>query len=141
MSACPNQGTEIYTNARCARRDTANIFFKFWNTSPHPQLVSAPEPRRGSMTSHRQKCISVRRRQLPCCAGFAITDYRSQGRTFNNIILNLELLIKIAGGHYTYSAICTVCTVARARCQGYHFFEHFCRQHFLQSQMPHLRMR
>jgi len=33
-----------------------------------------------SMTSNQQKHISIRRRQLPCCAGFGITDYRSQGR-------------------------------------------------------------
>jgi len=60
--------------------------------SPPSFGVQVPIP---SMTSNQQKRISIRRRQLPCCAGFAITDYRSQGRTFND---------KIAG-HRAYSAV------------------------------------
>jgi len=66
------------------------------------------------MTSDRQKHISIRHWQLPCCAGFAITDYRSQGRTFSDIIFDLESPTKIAGGHriYTYTAV----YVALSRC-------------------------
>jgi len=67
-----------------------------------------------SMTSNRQKRTPVRRRRLQCCAGFAITDYRSQGRSFNDIILDLESSIKIAGDYRTYSAV----YVALSRCQS-----------------------
>jgi len=37
-----------------------------------------------------------------------MTDYRSQGRTFNDIILDLESSTKIAG-HRTYSAVYIAC--------------------------------
>ena len=36
------------------------------------------------------KSYSVRRRQVPLCAAFAITDYKAQGQTFTDGILDLK---------------------------------------------------
>jgi hypothetical protein len=36
------------------------------------------------------KAYSVRRRQVPLCAAFAITDYKAQGQTFTDGILDLK---------------------------------------------------
>ena len=32
---------------------------------------------------------SIRRTQVPCCPAFAITHFRSQGRTFDKVVLDL----------------------------------------------------
>ena len=88
---------------------------------PSRFAIQVPIP---SMPSDRQKCISIRRWQLQCCAEFAITDYRSQGRTFSDIILDIESPTKIAGGHHAYPAV----YVALSRCwslQGLSFLRAF----------------
>jgi hypothetical protein len=36
------------------------------------------------------KSYSVRRRQVPLCASFAVTDYKAQGQTFTDGILDLK---------------------------------------------------
>ena len=62
------------------------------------------------------KGISMRCRQIPCCAAFAITDYRSQGRTFSNVILDLEPSNPrgTRGVHHTYTAV----YIALSRCRS-----------------------
>ena len=74
--------------------------------------------------SNSQK-LPMRRRQIPCCAGFAITDYRSQGRTFNRVVIDLEPPnIRWEGGHRTFTAV----YVALSRCRsldGLSFFRAF----------------
>ena len=75
--------------------------------------VPVPEP----LASLIGKDIRMRRRQVPCCAAFAITDYKSQGRTFSNIILDLESPNPkggVRGGHHTYTAV----YVALSRCRS-----------------------
>ena len=64
--------------------------------------------------SNSQK-LPMRRRQIQCCAGFAITDYRSQGRTFNRVVIDLEPPnIRWEGGHRTFTAV----YVALSRCRS-----------------------
>jgi len=36
------------------------------------------------------KSYSIRRKQVPLCTAFAVTDYKSQGQTFSDAILDLE---------------------------------------------------
>ena len=69
--------------------------------------VPVPEP----LASLIGKDIRMRWRQVPYCAAFAITDYKSQGRTFSNVILDLESPNPkggVRGGHYTYTAVYVV---------------------------------
>jgi len=74
--------------------------------------VHVPE----ALASATGKGISTRRRQIPCCAAFAITDYRSQDRTFSNVIPDLEPPNPrgTRGGHHTYTAV----YVALSRCRS-----------------------
>jgi len=51
-----------------------------------PIDVHAPE----ALAPVRGKGNSMCCRQIPCCTAFVTTDYRSQGRTFSNVILDLE---------------------------------------------------
>jgi ATP-dependent exoDNAse (exonuclease V) alpha subunit len=41
--------------------------------------------------------------QVPCAPAFAITHYRSQGRTFENVIVDLETTRQ--SGHQNFAAI------------------------------------
>ena len=61
------------------------------------------------------KTTSIRRRQIPCSPAFAITDYRSQGRTFNEVILDFESAKK--GGNNQHSTF-TATYVALSRCRS-----------------------
>jgi len=74
--------------------------------------VHVPE----ALASATGKGNSIRRRQIPCYAAFAITDYRSQGRTFSNIRLDLEPPNPrgMHKGHHTYTAV----YVALSRCHS-----------------------
>ena len=61
--------------------------------------VHVPE----ALASATGKGNSMCRRQISCCTPFVITDYRSQGRTFSNVILDLEPPNSrgTRGGHHT----------------------------------------
>ena len=51
---------------------------------------------------------------MPCCIAFATTDYKAQGRAFNNIILDLQSAGRKTAGHRTYTAV----YVALSRCRS-----------------------
>jgi len=83
------------------------LFPSFFSINVHvPEALASPTG----------KGISIRRRQFPCCVAFAITDYRWQGRTFSNVILDLEPPNPsgMRGGHHTYTAIYVVLSRCRS---------------------------
>ena len=51
---------------------------------------SSPVPSTGHTPSRNTKNISIQRFQLPVSPAFAITDYKSQGLTFDNAVLDLR---------------------------------------------------
>jgi len=123
--------TPMHMNARSARGNTANISSKFGGASPHLQH-----------DSKSTETYFIWRQQVPYCAGFAITDYRFQGRTPSDPTPDLESPTKIAGGRRTYTAV----YVALSRCQslkGLPFLRAFPQATFFTKPdaLPHLRVR
>lgn len=52
--------------------------------------TSSPVPAKETSIPRGTKANSIRRFQLPLSPAFAITDYKSQGLTFNNAVLDLR---------------------------------------------------
>ena len=87
--------------------------------------------------SPRQTTV-IRRRQIPCSAAFAITDYRSQGRTFNQVILDFESANKkTEGGHRTFTAV-YVALSRTGSISGLSFLRGFSQSTFLVKPDPQL---
>jgi len=51
-----------------------------------------------------KKSFVIGRRQVPCSPSFAITHYRAQGRTFQKVILDLEVDRGGMTGHQNFAA-------------------------------------
>ncbi|KAF8437026.1 hypothetical protein BDZ91DRAFT_687651, partial [Kalaharituber pfeilii] len=75
----------------------------------YPQTFTVHMP---DQLNKREK-VKVRRFQIPCCPGFAITDYKAQGRTFDNILVDLESTNSF-GQHRKFTAV----YVALSRCRS-----------------------
>ena len=78
-----------------------------------------------------RQTTAIRRHQISCSAAFAITDYRSQSRTFNRVMLDFESANKqTEGGHRTFTAIYVALSRTRS-ISGLSFLRGFPQSTFL----------
>jgi hypothetical protein len=61
--------------------------------------------------------VSFKREQIPCSPAFALTDYRVQGQTYDEITVDLVSGFK-GTGHKTFAAVYVALSRCRCRCRS-----------------------